>query len=198
MAMAAIVQGIREQIVHTIEIAGPTTFYVMKVLLADAAQSGPAAEVECAFGPISPAREAERIAQLPEMGYAPSGRRCSAASSINGARTQMITIFGADERFQEIQGGELVDGRWFTAAEMASGAAVVVLDEGWRARMFGRVNPLGKRVRVGGTAGAGDRPLSAAREHLRAAGAGSRRHRPVPHCSTSSSRSTRRTRCSSP
>jgi putative ABC transport system permease protein len=30
MAMAAIVEGIRNQIVSTIEIAGPTTFYVMK------------------------------------------------------------------------------------------------------------------------------------------------------------------------
>ena len=30
MAMAAIVEGIRKQIVATIEIAGPTTFYVMK------------------------------------------------------------------------------------------------------------------------------------------------------------------------
>jgi len=30
MAMAAIVQGIRDQIVNTIEVAGPTTFYVMK------------------------------------------------------------------------------------------------------------------------------------------------------------------------
>ena len=30
MAMAAIVSGIREQIVHTIEIAGPTTFYVVR------------------------------------------------------------------------------------------------------------------------------------------------------------------------
>ena len=32
MAMASIVQGIRDQIVKTIEIAGPTTFYVMKVI----------------------------------------------------------------------------------------------------------------------------------------------------------------------
>src|SRR5438045_4731756 len=31
MAMATIVAGIRDQIVATIEIAGPTTFYVMKV-----------------------------------------------------------------------------------------------------------------------------------------------------------------------
>src|SRR5215468_10929781 len=31
MAMATIVSGIRDQIVATIEIAGPTTFYVVKV-----------------------------------------------------------------------------------------------------------------------------------------------------------------------
>ncbi|MDE3151541.1 MAG: ABC transporter permease, partial [Gemmatimonadota bacterium] len=31
MAMASIVQGIQEQIIETIKIAGPTTFYVMKV-----------------------------------------------------------------------------------------------------------------------------------------------------------------------
>ena len=31
MTMAAIVQGIQDQIVRTIEIAGPTTFYVVKV-----------------------------------------------------------------------------------------------------------------------------------------------------------------------
>src|SRR6478735_2026703 len=30
MAMATIVSGVRDQIVSTIEIAGPTTFYVMK------------------------------------------------------------------------------------------------------------------------------------------------------------------------
>src|SRR5438067_4188689 len=69
MMMAAIVQGIKEQIVRTIEIAGPTTFYVMR------ANSNT---------PVNPARlpkwirirpeladvEARRIAQLPEVEYA--------------------------------------------------------------------------------------------------------------------------------
>ena len=31
MAMSAIVQGIRDQIVNTIEVAGPNTFYVIKI-----------------------------------------------------------------------------------------------------------------------------------------------------------------------
>ena len=38
MAMASIVQGIRDQIINTIEVAGPTTFYVMRCFSHDAAQ----------------------------------------------------------------------------------------------------------------------------------------------------------------
>src|SRR5712672_1361428 len=66
MTMAAIVQGIKDQIVRTIEIAGPNTFYVIKVF---------------SQTPVNPDRlpkwirvrpdlveaEAERIKQLPEV-----------------------------------------------------------------------------------------------------------------------------------
>src|SRR6476660_5857542 len=69
MTMAAIVQGIQEQIVRTIEIAGPSTFYVVKVF---------------SQTPVNPDRlpkwirvrpdlaedEADRIKQLPEISYA--------------------------------------------------------------------------------------------------------------------------------
>ena len=69
MAMAAIVQGIKEQIVRTIEIAGPTTFYVIKAY---------------SNTPVNPDRlppwirirpdltedEGRRIQALPEVAYA--------------------------------------------------------------------------------------------------------------------------------
>src|SRR5207237_9430847 len=69
MTMASIVEGIQDQIVRTIQIAGPTTFYVVKVF---------------SQTPVNPDRlpkwirvrpnlevdEAERIAQLPQIGYA--------------------------------------------------------------------------------------------------------------------------------
>src|ERR671928_929842 len=69
MAMAAIVQGVRDQIVHTIEVAGPTTFYVVKVF---------------SQTPLNPDRlpkwvrirpdleeaEARRLQELPEITYA--------------------------------------------------------------------------------------------------------------------------------
>ena len=149
MTMAAIVQGIREQIVHTIEIAGPTTFYVIKYF-SQTPLNPDQLPKEVRIRPDLTPRDAERIAQLPEVDYSAVWAQLFGRLDYRGARTQMITFFGADERYQEVQGGELVEGRWFTPAEMASGAAVVVLDEGMARRIFGHVNPLGERVQVAG------------------------------------------------
>jgi len=149
MTMAAIVQGIREQIVHTIEIAGPTTFYVIKYF-SQTPLNPDQLPKEVRIRPDLTARDAERIAQLPEVDYSAIWAQLFGRLDYRGARTQMITFFGADERYQEVQGGELIEGRWFTPAEMASGAAVVVLDEGMARRIFGHVDPLGERVQVAG------------------------------------------------
>ncbi|MDQ4079544.1 MAG: ABC transporter permease, partial [Gemmatimonadota bacterium] len=68
MAMAAIVQGIREQIVHTIEIAGPTTFYVIKYL-SQTPLNPDQLPREVRIRPDLTAADAERIARLPEIDY---------------------------------------------------------------------------------------------------------------------------------
>ena len=149
MTMAAIVQGIREQIVHTIEIAGPTTFYVIKYF-SQTPLNPDQLPKEVRIRPDLTPRDAARIAQLPEVDYSAVWAQLFGRLDYRGSRTQMITFFGADERYQEVQGGELIDGRWFTPAEMASGAAVVVLDEAMARRIFGHVNPLGERVQVAG------------------------------------------------
>jgi putative ABC transport system permease protein len=149
MLMAAIVQGIKEQIVRTIEIAGPTTFYVVRVW---------------SQTPVNPDRlpkyirirpdladaEARRIATLPEISYAAMWGQSQARLEHNGLRTQKLALVGADDRFTEIQGGELGDGRWFTKAELASGSNVIVLEESAARKIFGRENPIGKQVHVGG------------------------------------------------
>jgi putative ABC transport system permease protein len=149
MAMAAIVQGIKEQIVRTIEIAGPTTFYVVKVF---------------SQTPINPDRlpawirirpdlsdaEARRIQTLPEVSYAAIWGQTQGRLEYKGVRTQNLLINGADDRFVEIQGGELVAGRWFTRPEMVSGAPVVVLEEDAARKVFGGESVLEKQVRLGG------------------------------------------------
>jgi putative ABC transport system permease protein len=94
--------------------------------------------------------DATRIAQLPEIGYAAVWGQATGRVEYNGIRTQSVAIMGSDDRYTEIQGGDLISGRWFTRAEMSGGSAVTVLDEATADRVFGRENPLEKQVHIGG------------------------------------------------
>jgi putative ABC transport system permease protein len=149
MTMATIVQGIRDQILNSIQVAGPTTFYVMKVI-----QTTPVNPDNLPkwirIRPDINAQEADRIAQLPQVEYAGIWAQIQLRLEYQGTRTQSLAAFGADDRYQEIQGGELVAGRWFTKAEMRSGAAVIVVEETQALRLFGRMDPLGKTIQAGG------------------------------------------------
>ena len=148
MAMATIVSGIRDQIVATIEIAGPTTFYVVKVFS------------QTPINPQDPPKwvrvrpdlstdEADAIQKLPEIKFAAIWGIVQNRVEYNGTRTNIGGIVGGDAGYPEIYGGELAEGRWFTRAEELSGAAVVVLDVGVARKLFGAIQPLDKIVRVG-------------------------------------------------
>ena len=151
MTMSAIVQGIRDQIVHTIEVAGPTTFYVLKIF----SKTPLNPDMLPAYVRIRPdlsEEEARRIRALPEIEYAALWAQTLARIEYRGVHTQNVAVFGADEGFPLIQGGELTDGRWFTVSELSSAAPVVVLQAQAALTTFGPESPLEKWVRVGGTA----------------------------------------------
>jgi putative ABC transport system permease protein len=149
MTMASLVQGIRDQIVRTIEIAGPTTFYVLKVF-SQTPVNPDRLPKEIRIRPDLDETEAARIRQLPGIEYASLWGQVVQRVEYDGTRTQPITVFGADDGFQVIQGGELASGRWFTRAEMTGGDAVAVLRDAVVERIFGQVDPLGQQVRIGG------------------------------------------------
>ncbi len=149
MAMAAIVQGIQAQINHTFEVAGPTTFYVMKKF-SQVPLNPDNLPKDVRIRPDLREREAEAIRRLPEISYASLWGQALARLESDGVRSQPMAVFGADDGFIEIQGGELTTGRWFTTSEMSTGAAVVVLEERTALRLFGREQSIGKRVRIGG------------------------------------------------
>jgi putative ABC transport system permease protein len=66
-----------------------------------------------------------------------------------GERTGILTVFGGDSRYMEIQGGTLVRGRFFTRAELA-GTDVVVLEAEVGERLFGQIDPMDRMLRIGG------------------------------------------------
>lgn len=149
MTMASIVEGIRNQIVGTIEVAGPTTFYVLKKF-SQTPLNPDALPRDVRIRPDLSEAEAARIRRLPEIGYAALWAQTLARLEVEGTRTQPMAVFGADDGFPNIQGGELVAGRWFTRAELLGGGAVVVLQDEAARRLFGELTPLGAWVRIGG------------------------------------------------
>ena len=94
--------------------------------------------------------EAKAIRALPEIEYASLWGQSLARIEYRGMHTQNVAVFGADDGFPLIQGGELSSGRWFTVSELSSAAPVVVLQSQAALSTFGRENPLEKWVRVGG------------------------------------------------
>lgn len=146
MTMASLVEGIRSQIFAALESAGPTVFYVKRVW-----PPVPPERLSSAIRarPVVSTDEARAIALLPQIRHAAlwlqTGQRLEAV----GIRTQIVGVWGADERYMEVLGGTLQRGRFFTRAER-SGAQVAVLESEAAVRLFGAIDPIGQAVRIGG------------------------------------------------
>jgi putative ABC transport system permease protein len=149
MTMASIVNGIRGQILNTIEVVGPTTIRVFRYFSTTPVNpDNPPREVR--IRPALEAEEAEALGRLDEVGYSALWTGLQQRLAYGQVRTQFTIVYGADERFMEILGGGLVAGRLFTPTETRTGAAVVILEVDAAARLFGQEAPLGKLIRVGG------------------------------------------------
>ncbi|MGH7753932.1 MAG: ABC transporter permease, partial [Gemmatimonadales bacterium] len=127
MAMASIVAGFREQIVNTLEVVGPTTIRVLRSLQ-ESPLNADAPPREVRMRPLVTADEAEALARLPEIRYAAIWTQLFERFAFEGTRTQYLGVFGVDDRFMEILGGDFEAGRLFTEPELRSGAPVVILE----------------------------------------------------------------------
>ena len=148
MAIASMVQGIRTQIFNAIETAGPSVFYVMR-FFSQTPLNPDRLPYAVRIRPVLSTPDAEALARVPQIGYAGMWVQLFQRMEYQGARTQTLTVFGADEHFMDIQGGTLLRGRFFTRGELA-GADVMVIETDVADRLFGRLDPLGRHMRVGG------------------------------------------------
>ena len=149
MAMASIVNGIRQQIVNTLEVVGPTTFRVLR-FFSSTPVNPDALPREVRIRPPLRSPEADAIRRLSEIRYAEMWTQVFQRLAYGAVRTQLAVVWGADSRFMEILGGEIVDGRSFVESETRAGTAVAVLEIEAAERVFGRIHPLGKTMQIGG------------------------------------------------
>ena len=150
MAMASMVQGLKSQILTTLETAGPTAFYVVR-FFSQTPLNPDDLPYEVRIRPVIRESDAEAIRRIPEIKYAGVWIQLFQRVEYQGTRTQALTVWAADDQYMEIQGGTLLRGRFFTRAEL-NGEPVAVLEEETADKLFGRLDPLGKIVRIGGNA----------------------------------------------
>jgi putative ABC transport system permease protein len=150
MTMASIVDGIRTQIFNALNAASPNAFYVMRYF-SQVPLNPDNLPYEVRIRPVLDESDAEAIAGAPMIRHAALWNQSFNRIEHRGIRSQTVQVYGADDRYMELQGGSLVLGRFFTRAELG-GREVIVLEEELSRRLFGSQSPLRQTVRAGGQA----------------------------------------------
>jgi len=150
MAMASIVDGVRTQIFNAMNTAGPNAFYVMR-FFSQTPLNPDNLPYEVRIRPIMQESDAAALRGAPGIQYAGIWVQLFERMEYQGASTQTVTVYGADQHYMDILGGTLLRGRFFSPAEL-DGGPVVVIEEESADRLFGRIDPLGRRIRIGGVA----------------------------------------------
>ncbi|MGH7535709.1 MAG: ABC transporter permease, partial [Gemmatimonadales bacterium] len=148
MAVASLVQGIRRQIFNALEVAGPTTFYVMR-FFSQTPLDPDRLPYEVRIRPVLRRSDADAVARVPQVAYSGLWVQVFQKIEFRGERTQQVIVYGADQHFMDILGGTLLRGRLFTRPEL-DGAPVILLESAVADRLFGRLDPLGDQVRIAG------------------------------------------------
>jgi putative ABC transport system permease protein len=150
VAMAALITGIRTTVMSAFEAAGPDNFMVMRfdftaVRISDEGNDRPPWWNKPEIIP----REAERIGALPSIADALYQFSFNVDISFEDERVRNVTGSGSSSGWPAYQPGDFISGRDFTPAEVRQNRPFVVLSAELATNLFGRRDPVGRRVRIG-------------------------------------------------
>ena len=148
VTVAAVIEGIRSEVLGAVESAGPNNFTLMPFDFSEVRATFDGSGRPSWFDrpPISD-REIRRVRDLPGVGLAVGGFEFGAALRYrsNWVRASWRASSSGWPTFTR---GEFLSGRDFTSAEVDQSRAVVVLSASLAEAIFGELDPVGKRLRV--------------------------------------------------
>jgi putative ABC transport system permease protein len=152
MAISALVQGINQGVAEALNQIGEQTFFVMRHFSAGIVVSD-GTTPEWASRPTLEVADADAIRRLDSVRLVSYRSNDVGTATYKGERVPNTPIIGTTEEWAEIDGGEMVDGRSFTAAENRAGSAVAVVNEALVKGLFPTGAAVGKDFRVSGVGG---------------------------------------------
>jgi putative ABC transport system permease protein len=149
--MGSAITGINRSITSILESAGPKTFVVVRYW------SG-GLEISDGSDELSPWRrmpeitvdEAELLRQLPAVRDVNVGEYTEGPVSGRGVDLSEVKIAGFGWTWPQVNGGDILAGRNFTAIEYAAGARVAVINDKLAESLFPGLDPIGKPIKIFG------------------------------------------------
>jgi putative ABC transport system permease protein len=147
VTLAALITGIRSEVMVVFEAAGPTNFTVTRFDFTAVRLEEGSRPPWWNKPPLTP-REAARIAALPSVSEALYMVDTGVGMSFEGQRIQNMMVRGTSPGWPAYQIGDFEAGRDFTTLEVENGRAVAVVSSALAENLFGQRDPSGRRVRV--------------------------------------------------
>jgi putative ABC transport system permease protein len=149
VTMSALITGIRSSVLEAFESSGPENFVVTRFDMTNVriVMDGSGRPPWWNKPKITPL-EAERIGRLPGVQEAVVDFDMNLSMSFEGRRVSGIQASGNSAGWSSYTIGDFVAGRNFIRAEVQQGRAVLVISAALAEELFGRLDPIGKRVRA--------------------------------------------------
>ena len=103
---------------------------------------------QSSVAPFFKVADAEAIAdEVPDL-VAIAPQAAASSTAIFANENWGTSVTGSTEQFFTVNNRQIVEGRVFTSSEVRSGAAVCIIGETVRSKLFGAQNPIGTRIRL--------------------------------------------------
>lgn len=142
------IHGINRAIAYEFEKAGPKTFFLFRFPITLEACDDTDETCRWRHNPPLRLSEADAIRRLSSVRDITLRTGLSASARYRDRFLSSTSITGTSANWLEIDGGDIIEGRSFTAAEATNGSRVIVINRAMADRLFGDMDPLGKMITV--------------------------------------------------
>ena len=148
VVIAALVTGIRTSVMEGFTSSGPDNFGVMRFDFSAVRLSMGSGRTPWGDNPVIEPEEAERIARLPAVEHGLYNFRFNTSLAVDAHRVNGVMSQGFSSGWPAYQPGTFAAGRDFTPQEVAQARPLVVLSLSLAEKLFGGLDPVGRKIRV--------------------------------------------------
>ncbi|HEX9580977.1 MAG TPA: ABC transporter permease [Gemmatimonadales bacterium] len=151
MVIAAMISGINQGVADIFQQSGPRTFMIARFFQGGIVVSDGSDEMSpWRRNPPLTVDEGDRLAGLPSLSVVAVSEDAGTPVSYGSRELASVNVRGLGTNWLRVSGGDVYPGRSFTQLEYEARAAVAVPNAKLASELFGTLDPIGRRIKVGG------------------------------------------------